>query len=65
MSYVLKCLDDGEYLSGRCLSGTSDLQEARVYRRVVDAKNSVGAADFDDRFELVEVVITEKAGEGD
>lgn len=44
MSFVVK-RPNGLYVSGRGLFLTEDLQDARVYLRKTDAKNSTGASD--------------------
>ena len=40
MSYVLQDGQTGQYRTGRKGTLTADLQKARVFKRVVDAKNS-------------------------
>lgn len=53
MSYVIKTKQDG-YATGR--SGfTKDLQKARVYGRIVDAKNSGGSDATIKEVKIVEV----------
>jgi hypothetical protein len=60
MSFVVKNTERDWYAKGR-YGSTENIQDARVYGRITDAKNSVTARYNSDDFEVVPVVIMSEA----